>query len=69
MKNSSSLTGEISILMAHQAQLSRIMKIRPRRQPPPYTGAVGGGRRVAWPRAGHLVFGVVCFFDSQLMHV
>lgn len=32
MKNSSSLTGEISILMAHQAQLSKIMKIHLRCQ-------------------------------------
>lgn len=61
MKNSSSLAGEISILMAHQAQLSRIMKTHHRCQ----LTAGRGGRCVAWPRQKHFrveLLGVFCFF-------
>lgn len=47
MKNASSLAGEISILMAHQAQLSKIMKMHHRCQ---FTAVSRGGRCVAWPR-------------------
>lgn len=62
MKYLSSLAGEISILMAHQAQLSQIMKIHLRCQSTAIQRGPGGG----WLRANA---SVSWLFDSQLMHI
>lgn len=69
MKNSSSLTGEISILMAPQEQLSKIMKLHPRCQS---TAVYWGWEQWTPCSLAHTKTELVLLFflfDSQLMHV